>query len=265
MSQLPEEEDDTPTAPFWMATFSDMVTLLLTFFVMLVAMSSVEVKKFKEALSYFPGRTGIMQETAGSQVMPHQGHQGASRRTLSPQEKKAYDEFMRQLGASGLARYVTARLDDVGLHIVITDSVMFASGQADLLPTSQMILGLLSDLVTLDAKGIAGLRVEGHTDDRPIATARYPSNWELSAARAASVVRFMLMRTGALPPERYSAVGFSSHQPVASNRTAEGRARNRRVEIHFLWDLPPLPPTASPDAAPWPGKLTALPPTPSSP
>ena len=109
---------------------------------------------------------------------------------------------------------------------------MFNSGEAVLIEPSRTILRFIADL--LDER-IASVVVEGHTDDRPIHTARFPSNWELSAGRAASVVRFMLSLNDVPPPDRYVAIGYGEYRPLESNTTAAGRARNRRVEIFFSW------------------------------
>lgn len=233
------EEDEEPTAPFWMATFSDMMTLLLTFFVMIVAMSEVEVKKFEEALSYFQGSTGLL---AYESVTPTLRRQSSVEYTQREHALR-YEEVARYLQERGLEDMVEVNLTEEGLSVSVTDSVMFRSGETELIDPS---LSLLRTLTEMLSGHVGAIRVEGHTDDRPIRTARYPSNWELSTARAASVVRFLLETPDALPPDRYTALGHGEHRPVASNETAAGRARNRRVDIFFEWtpswptDLQPL-------------------------
>jgi chemotaxis protein MotB len=118
---------------------------------------------------------------------------------------------------------------------------MFRSGEATLLAPSRDILRRIADVVTGHAAAVV---VEGHTDDQPIHTTAYPSNWELSGARASSVVRFFLEQENALEPDDYVAIGYGEHHPKATNRTLEGRAKNRRVEILFSWN-------------PWQNKLNA--------
>ncbi len=221
-----EPGDDMPTAPFWMVTFSDMVTLLLTFFVMIVAMSEVEVKKFEEALSYFQGSTGLLMQEGGPPDVAT-GEQFKSR-----EQAAHYEELLDHLKADNLEDDVQVELTDRGIHIIITDSVMFRSGEAVLIEPSRTILKLLSTLID---ETVASVVVEGHTDDRPIHTARYPSNWELSAARAASTVRFLHAQTDALAPSQYVVIGYGPYRPVATNETSEGRAQNRRVEILLSW------------------------------
>jgi chemotaxis protein MotB len=237
-----EEDDGMPTAPFWMATFSDMVTLLLAFFVMLVAMSEVEVKKFKDALSYFSGSTGPMEYQD-----PHPSTRKSAESTfLSRRKAEQYEKLLKYIHDRGLENVVQVNLTERGLHVVITDSVMFRSGEAALIEPSR---SLLRTLVGILGEGdVGGVLVEGHTDDRPIQTARFPSNWELSAARASSVVRYLLEQPYALPPEQYTAMGHGEHRPVAPNTSPEERARNRRVEILFEWVEPEEPkPLLRPD------------------
>lgn len=246
------DEIEEPTAPFWMTTFSDMVTLLLTFFVMIVSMSEVEVKKFQDALSYFQGRTGML---TNDSVVQHRGTPTTGRGTTisqttsdrpspgSPEalqlqaydraeQARRYEELLEYIREQGLGGQVQVNLTEEGLHFVLNDAVMFRPGEANLVEPSRTLLALISTLLTPDVQQIV---VEGHTDDRPISTMRFPSNWELSTARSASVVRHFLDQTGALPAGRYMSVGKGEFHPVTTNETEEGRSQNRRVEIFFLW------------------------------
>ncbi|MFN3596100.1 MAG: flagellar motor protein MotB [Rubricoccaceae bacterium] len=240
----PPQTDDQPTAPFWMATFSDMVTLLLAFFVMLVAMSEVEVKKFEDALSYFRGQTGMLKSPAMVPMMrPGTPTPPATAAETAAANEARYEELLERLREAGVETQVQVDLTPGGLHLTIADSVMFASGEATLLPAAERTLALVAEVIARDVQSVA---VEGHTDDRPIATSRYPSNWELSAARAAAVVRFLLDAEDALEPARYQAAGFAEFRPRADNDTPEGRARNRRVEITLStlpWQNPQTPTT----------------------
>ena len=241
-----EEDDGMPTAPFWMATFSDMVTLLLAFFVMLVAMSEVEVKKFQDALSYFNGSTGLLEYQSATPSKDL----SAQATFLSRRKAEQHEKVLKYLHDHGLQNVVEVNLTERGLHVVITDSVMFRSGEADLIEPSRTLLRMLAGI--LGEGDIGGVLVEGHTDDRPIQTARFPSNWELSAARATSVVRYLLEQPHALPPDRYTAMGHGEHRPTVPNDSPEARARNRRVEILFEWKgleepQPLLRPSLPPD------------------
>lgn len=223
-----DHEDDEPSAPFWMVTFSDMVTILLTFFVMIVAMSEVEIEKFQEALSYFQGHTGVMQHES---VQPDV-HQPLMQFRTQEQVQR-YEDLLDYLQSNGLHDKIQVNLKENGIHLVITDSVMFNSGEAELIEPSRTILSLVARL--MDEGGIETVVVQGHTDDRPISTSRFPSNWELSTGRAASVVRFLSQETTTLAPSHFAAIGHGEFHPVTTNNTPEGRAQNRRVEILFRW------------------------------
>lgn len=231
---IPEEEE--PSAPFWMGTFSDMVTLLLTFFVMLVAMSEVEVKKFDEALSYFPGRRGIL-ENEGLMA----GVAGVVAAQTTVDQARAYDELTRYIQEQGLADAVEVDLTERGIRVTFADSIAFASGSAELSGPAVDVLTAVSAATHV----AASVEVEGHTDNRPIATSAYPSNWELSAARAGTVVRFLLGQPDALPADRYAAIAYGEFRPRDSNATEAGRARNRRIAILLRSKLDPDPITPS--------------------
>ena len=221
------DDDDAPSAPAWMTTYSDMVTLLLTFFVLIVSMSEIELEKFKEAVSYFQGRVGVLQQDAVVQSM------GLQFATQSSIRATSYEELLRYIEEAELDGKVEVTLEKEGIRVTITDSVMFRSGEAVLLPQS---LGVLDKIAQTLQDQVESVVVEGHTDTYPIQTERYPSNWELSSARAASVLRFLLQQANRLDPWRYVAIGYGEHHPVYTNQTPEGRAKNRRVEIFFSWE-----------------------------
>jgi len=202
-----ELEEEAHGAPLWMVTYADLVTLLLALFVLLTATSQIEVSRFRDVLGAFRGGDGPIG---------------------SPQELAQQAALLARLDAAGLGGAVEVEVTPRGLHLAIADSLMFRPGEAVLVGDAPAVLRLVAGVVTADVGAVV---VEGHTDDRPIATARYPSNWELSAARAAAVVRFLLAQQGALPADRYQASGYAEYRPRASNQTAHGRALNRRVDI----------------------------------
>jgi chemotaxis protein MotB len=189
-------------------------------------MSEVEVKKFKEALSHFKGHRSVLNFES---MIPPTKPQEEDRNMYKTREERL-DDLSKYLQSENLQDKVQVNVTKLGVHVSIVDSVMFRSGQADLLYTARAVLGKVGELLTPLGKEVI---VEGHTDNRPISTAQFPSNWELSGARASSVVRFFLEQQGALVPEKYKTVGFGEFRPVTNNETSEGRARNRRVEILF--------------------------------
>lgn len=228
--QSSDAEDDTPTAPFWMSTFSDMMTLLLALFVMIVGMSEVKAEKFRQALIHFQGQPSVLSHA--SSVVPTPHATASTERFQSRRQAQQYEKLIAYLEENDLTDKVQANLKEDGIHVVIADSVMFRSGEAQLIEPSRTVLRMLAGLLDEDVQAVV---VEGHTDDRPISTDRFPSNWELSTARAASAVRFLQQNTPALDPSRYAAVGYGPYQPRDSSSTRAGRARNRRVEILFDW------------------------------
>lgn len=226
LADIQPNEEEEPSSPFWMTTYSDMVTLLLTFFVLIVSMSEVELIRFKEALSYFNGRRSVLRNEA---MMPPARPAEDSQQVFL-QRESAIDDLAKFLRENDMQEKIKVRVSELGVHVSIVDSVVFASGRAEVIETAKPLLTKVGEALTPLA---AHVIVEGHTDDRPISTSQFPSNWELSGARAASVVRFFLLQNDAIHPRQYKTVGHGEFHPVASNDTAAGRARNRRVEILF--------------------------------
>jgi chemotaxis protein MotB len=240
----------------WLLTYADMITLLLALFVVLFAISSVNVSKVKllqqslrDAFNgkVMSGGQAILQ-TANSVAVrtldtspridplpPSLGtpDSAAGRAALAARrEQDELRQLKRQLDAFAAAHGLKAQVQTVvtrrGLVVrLLTDNVLFDSGLAAVKPQGQTMLGEVGTLLGVDR--VHPIVVEGHTDDVPIATRQYASNWELSTARAAAVVRWMIGR--GLPARRFSAAGYADLHPLASNGTAAGRARNRRVEI----------------------------------
>jgi chemotaxis protein MotB len=223
---IQDDEDEEPTAPFWMTTYSDMVTLLLTFFVLIVAMSEVEVKKFEEALSYFNGHRSVL--SYESMVPPNKPDEAVEE--FYKEREAQLDALAEYLKKEDLEDKVLVSVNERGVQVSIVDSIVFESGRSELLQSSKVVLRTVSDMLTPTSRHVI---VEGHTDNQPISTSQFPSNWELSGARASSVVRFFLRQGAALKPRNYKTVGYGEFRPVASNATSSGRSRNRRVEILF--------------------------------
>ncbi|SEH14640.1 OmpA/MotB family protein [Thermoleophilum album] len=230
----------------WLLTYSDMITLLMALFIVMFAISNVNKSKL-EAL-----RQSLEQAFSGA-ILPggHTVRQVAppSRSPAPPQAGQAQSELVenqiqrddadfreikrrldRYIHAHHLEREVRTLIDERGLMIrLLTDRILFDSGSAELKSQSAPLLSAVADMLKLRA-GLP-ISVEGHTDPVPI-SGRYPSNWELSTARAARVVRALVAR--GIPAQSLSATGYAWLHPIASNATPAGRARNRRVEIVLL-------------------------------
>jgi chemotaxis protein MotB len=150
------------------------------------------------------------------------------------QEQTDFQALQYRLNAyakqHGFANQVTTEIDRRGLVVtILTDKLLFDSGSATLQPTGMPLLSEITNLLAVDKQH--PIVIEGYTDDVPIATSQFPSNWELSTARATSVVRYLI--SSGISENRLSAAGYADLHPIASNATTDGRGRNRRVEIVF--------------------------------
>lgn len=229
----------------WLLTYADMITLLMALFMVLFSISSVNISKFETLKEVLQNAFTPKVLSGGGSIVPDGGAKASSNApteaaALADGEKalREQDEFARlkrELDAyareNGFADSIETLIRRRGLVIrLLTDRVLFDSGSASLRHDSAPLLEQISRLVGLDREH--PVSVEGHTDTVPIATGVFPSNWELSAARAASVVRFMI--GDGVSPDRLEATGLAGLRPIANNSTAAGRSRNRRVEIVLL-------------------------------
>lgn len=223
-------------APQWMATYSDMVTQLLAFFVILFSISVVDVQRFQALLSAFRASVGILhtgrtfeQRTlVGNPPVAISPEPTGVQVTLQLQE--VLRELASQLEANGLSSSVELVPEERGLVVRLADRVLFDLGKADLRPEAKRVLDVLAGVL---ARLPNSVRVEGHTDDLPIRTERFPSNWELSAARATTVVRYFV-EGHRLDARRFSAAGYGEYHPLVPNTSAANRQKNRRVEVVIL-------------------------------
>ncbi len=224
-------------SPLWMTTYSDMVTLLLTFFVLLFSMSNVDVQKFQAILSAFRGSLGVLD--GGMSITEDIGLQSSSElaiRQLHDLEQEL-QEFITEQGFSGS---VQLEMEERGLIIRFADQIFFDLGKAELKPEALDILNQLGPML----KDLPNpIRIEGHTDNLPINTERFPSNWELSTYRATSVIRYLVERLH-FDPDKLSAAGYGEYRPIRDNLTSTNRAFNRRVDIIImridLWAEEPI-------------------------
>lgn len=242
-------------APAWMMTYGDLVTQLLAFFVLLYTFSSINEQKFRETIISLQGAFGILpgshaisggpQPTQSPNVRPSPVLQPNFRqpepdRALPRDEQlaaiyrkvKATVEELEQSGHAPYVPQVEVELDEQARRVIIRyrDQALFDSGRAEIKPEARPRL----DSLALILKEVPNsIRVEGHTDNVPIHNSRFPSNWELSGARAMSVVRYLIDQHQ-FPPPRLDGTGKGEWWPIADNATVEGRARNRRVDIIIL-------------------------------
>jgi chemotaxis protein MotB len=210
----------------WLLTYADMITLLLAFFVILYAISKVDAKKYHVVASSLRGAFG------GGAAHPVSTGGGGGERLL-PKPDLLFDiaEQLRhslgeELGAEGIQVERTAD----GILLRFQDAVFFERGKAELKPEARRILDKVAAVIASLPNAI---EAEGHTDTLPIRSAQFPSNWELSVARATAVVRY-LVEAHKVSPLRLAARGLGEHKPLYPNDPVVGEPRNRRVELNVL-------------------------------
>jgi chemotaxis protein MotB len=218
-----------PNHDRWLVSYADFITLLFAFFTTMYAISTVDARK----LSRMVDSMQVAFDTEGDpRAVPP-----ASRPHPAPKPHPGGANRQHDL-----ARRLRERLDGTGVQVEIDrrgvvvsmrEAGTFSTGRADLSPGARAVLTELARTLTGDPS--LKLRVEGHTDDVPIQTGKYASNWELSTARATSVVTFLVQQAG-VAPERLSAAGYGEFHPRVPNVTQDDRSRNRRVDIVILND-----------------------------
>jgi chemotaxis protein MotB len=241
----------------WLVSYADMITLLMVLFVVLYAMGQTDKNKL-DALRTSLQRAFSVEVLRGAEATSLKGSTGAA--IVPPLVPLAVtQEVMAVTGATVPDPRMVQALNDVrealvqvpvpsdtsgsvdvgasreGIVISLAGNLLFDSGKSDLKPRGMTLLDTLAERLRTMPNEI---RVEGHTDNIPIATPLYPSNWELSSARATTVARY-LGEHDDIAPSRLSAAGFGEFHPVAPNDTREGRARNRRVDLVVLFPQTP--------------------------
>jgi len=232
----------------WLVSYADFITLLFAFFVVLFASSQSDKKKQVQlAAAMQSAFTPLGTFEAHSKTPPLSNLSSASvsnatpavltpplpsisRRETPEETEKRLTKFLAEQVSAGRIRpgSITMRITPDGLVISLHEAGFFPSGSAEIRASSIPVLSLLA--VTLPA---GPLRVEGHTDNIPIHTAQFATNWELSTARATAIAR-LLLEHGSINPPDLSAAGYAEFHPVASNATEDGRLQNRRVDIILL-------------------------------
>ena len=248
-------------APEWMATYSDLVTLLLCFFILLFSMATIDAQKYVQVAKAL--RSSFVKISGGDMLFTNKGQQMISitnqtnpsdtgdlstdsEKYVKKAEEMVADSQLQQenqkmedaankirdiVAEKGLSDKVNVVEEKDFVMVRLDSEVFFQSGRADILPLGQEILSLITEVLNLlENKDIL---VQGHTDNVPIQTAQFASNWELSTARATNVVRYMVDAYG-MDPSRMTATGNGEFRPVGDNDTPAGRQANRRIEIRIM-------------------------------
>ena len=218
----------------WEVVYTGFVLILLSFFIMLCSFSALDESKLTRFIKSFSHAVNILsgglKTTPGPVVLPSSADMVARRHAMAA----LYANVKNSIQATGLAGEVTVSMAAKGVVVRFADRVLFHSGRDEILSGATGVLEKIGAVILRTSHAV---RIEGHTDARPIRTARFPSNWELSTARAVNVLRFFSERMQ-ISTARLSAAGFAEFQPVLDNRTDANRATNRRVEIIFTVSPP---------------------------
>jgi len=242
------EEHEEHADETWLVPYSDILTLLLALFIVLFASAQIDQKKieqmaqsfnsaFQGGPSIFENMRTVPQPTDSipptmDKVSSVFSTMGNERATNFQQEtaqlleaKRKLDKYIEENNLTG--GFGTMLTDD-GLLVRIKDSALFESGRAELVPASREYAAAIAAMLAVLPQKVV---ISGHTDNVPINTAEFPTNWDLSSKRALNFMKHLLAHEPKLQPARFSAIGHGEYRPAAANTTPEGRAQNRRVEV----------------------------------
>ena len=267
MSRKREHEAEKENGERWLLTYSDLITLLMIFFVVLYSMSKVDAERFaavaeslnkalgggtpaKIEMAVSPAGTSLFQTGTPSSktTVPGKGSDQNNTTYTDPAAsasnknsaqgnvdtenmtiegiKAKLDKFASD---NGIQTKLVSSIEERGLVVSIQETLLFASGSADITTRAHEILEKITTVLAVAPNQI---KVEGHTDNLPISTPQFPSNWELSVIRATNVVQ-ILQRNG-ITPNRLSATGYGEYRPISSNDTEASRGKNRRIDLIIL-------------------------------
>jgi chemotaxis protein MotB len=272
MGRRRKRSSESGGSPEWMTTFSDLMTLLLTFFILLYSMSSVSNIKFNQAADSLQnsfvgsGRKSILD---GGQWVPEDNENvgvnattgdaaslsetetavveaaktkaahdelitsdGQTMIAVDPEVIKMYQEVIDFVEKNGLSEEISLSMDADGVYMNVKAAILFAPGSAVITESGTAALQKVAELIGNFENKVV---IEGHTDNIPHHDQKFESNWELSAGRAIAVLR-QLTEQQNIEPARFSAVGYGEYSPLVPNDTAEQRAENRRVNIVLVYE-----------------------------
>lgn len=229
-----------PSMERWLLTYSDLITLLMIFFVLMYTMSQIDAKKFEAVANslsvVLSGRSisildspgpSVVEGRSGQIIREGQGDTSSLQGNLESIEKQLA-QYIRS--EKGLAGNIILMEQERGLVISLKDTLLFPKGSDELTPRAREIIRKVGESLRAVPNYI---RVEGHTDNLPINTPKFPSNWELSVLRATNVLHVLVNEAG-VPSKRLSATGYGEYRPLMANDSELNRSMNRRVDIVIL-------------------------------
>jgi len=221
------EEEGHSNTERWLLTYADLITLLMIFFILMYTISNINAQKWAGVAnslhSALEGKSTNLLDNRGPSFVEGQSGEEIQMAELAANLEKYVEE-------AGLGGKIAIKIEERGLVVSIKDTLLFAKGSARLTPEAKEIIHKLGFMLV---KTNNYLRIEGHTDNLPIHTAEFPSNWELSAARATNVVQVLVKEVN-FDPQRLSTTGYGEYRPIAPNDNEVHRAENRRVDLVLL-------------------------------
>lgn len=227
---------DEPTGNEWMGTYSDMVTLLMTLFVLLYSMSSVDAAKVQaisNAFSVLSGKAAdsILEYDKYEGTEPIIGGESKVENTIEESEnienRTMYESVKEFVQENRLDSTIEIAQNEKGVVLQLKDNILFQSGQAELKAESSEILDKINTLISIMPNSVI---IEGHTDNIPISNSKFKDNWDLSSIRATNVLRYFT-EIKQQDPTKFRAAGYGEYKPKVENNSDENRAQNRRVNI----------------------------------
>jgi len=227
------QEESGGGSPEWLTTYSDLVTLLLCFFILLFSFSNVDAEKFRSIMASFQGGSGVLEGGTSLDIPINTIEDYIDIEADLKSLIEHLDEYAETLG---LGERLEIKPEERGIVIRFMDNVLFDSGSAEIKPQSLEILKSVAEMLNRQEFSNRQIKVEGHTDsDQIIRSSKFPTNWELSSARATNVLRY-LVEVENIEGNRVSSSGYSYYRPILPNDTPENKAKNRRVDIVILKD-----------------------------
>lgn len=234
-------------APAWLATMGDLMSLLLVFFVLMLSFANTDKQLFLQAMGSIRNALGVIEDNPGQFQLKSTSMIEWSEKKSTPlleiienessdqaptMDQKIMQEVQQAIAENNLTRIVSAEASERGVIVRVKGGALFETGSDSLLPVSFVFL---DEVIRITEEFPYELSIEGHTDDAPIDTPQFPTNWHLAAARSIAVLRYMI-DAGDVDPSRISAGGYGATRPLVPNDSPEGRAVNRRVEFVYKRD-----------------------------
>ncbi|ERI95522.1 putative chemotaxis protein MotB [Clostridiales bacterium oral taxon 876 str. F0540] len=240
MSRKKKHDESHENHERWLLTYSDLITLLMIFFIVMYSMSNIDKEKYKQVAAGLSSAMGgggatIIGKDSGTPINEDTSPTNTNVVDMPEEQrleqvKQAVDKYLKE---SGLSDSVVTTIETRGLVLSFKDSLFFDSGKADIKPEQAKKLVEIGKMLNQPIISDSYIRVEGHTDNVPISTYLYKSNWDLSVIRASNVSQLLINQSG-IKPDRVSAAGYGEFRPKADNNTETGRATNRRVDILIM-------------------------------